>query len=207
MSSQPRTILFTGFGPFPGVPANSTSALAPQFAHEARAHFSQHTAYNLVLPTDWRVAPARLTDALETLQPDILIMFGVSDSARGMRLETRAQNKTAQLPDALGKLPGSMIIDPLGPEYLEATAPVQEIAVNLQAVELPIELSSDAGTYLCNAAFYVALAEAARNNHKCLTSFIHLPTALGHTAGGSLNNAQAVKGALIATSTCLQHCP
>src|SRR6266508_2722897 len=101
-------VLLTGFGPFPGVPENPSAWLAEALAaHSAGLECELHSQ---VLPTEWE-AVATLTPALcETLQPHVMIHFGLSEHAKAFRIERSAHNRTAPRADARGALPSSGVI-------------------------------------------------------------------------------------------------
>ena len=79
------TVLITGFGPFPGVPVNATMRLVPELAQAAARRFAGVRIATAVLATEWAAAPRRLDQLLAEIAPDLVLHFGVSSRARGLR--------------------------------------------------------------------------------------------------------------------------
>ena len=100
---RPR-ILLTGFGPFPGVPTNPSGWLAETLAERLPAPELQGRIHARIFPTEWQAA-ALLPNLCETLQPHVMIHFGVSEHAKTFRIEHSAHNRAAPRADAAGALP------------------------------------------------------------------------------------------------------
>lgn len=179
MSTWRRTILLTGFGPFPGVPENASARLVPEVAREARKRWPGCHVEPAVLPTEWRAAPAVVAGLISELRPAIALHFGVSGRARGFAIESRGENHARQACDAAGLLPPSERLSPGGPDMLAASIPVQLIIERLRDRSLPVILSRDAGSYLCNAVLYHSLNCARGADWPMRSGFVHLPAALG----------------------------
>jgi pyroglutamyl-peptidase len=172
------TVLLTGFGPFPSVPANATSLLVPRLAEAARAAFPGIVFETRTLPTEWAAGIDHLCGLYEGLTPTVALHFGVSSRARGFEVEARGRNRLAFLPDATGVFPASPVLRSEGQEYLASTVPVSAIVTRLRRRGLPAFVSRDAGTYLCNATLYTALDMARRTAREHRIGFIHLPSSL-----------------------------
>ena len=177
-------ILLTGFGPFPGQPANASSELAHAVAAGASSKLPGYQVLAETLPTEWVTGPARLSELLEDMQPQVAIHFGVSRWVGGLVVETRARNDRCNAPDASGQPPDGHCVDASGPDNLRATLPTSEIIANLRRMGIPVQLSRDAGDYLCNAVLYHSLRSAAENSGS-RRGFIHIPASLGGTQQGS----------------------
>src|SRR6476660_6381143 len=123
---RPR-ILLTGFGPFPGVPTNPSAWLAeglPAPDLHGRIHVR-------IFPTEWQAA-GLVADLCETLQPHVMIHFGVSEHAKTFRIEHSAHNRTAPRADAGGALPAGPVISAEGAERLDTALPAAALARHLQ---------------------------------------------------------------------------
>ena len=81
---RPR-ILLTGFGPFPGVPTNPSAWLAETLAEGLPAPDLHGRIHVRIFPTEWQAA-GLVADLCETLQPHVMIHFGVSEHAKTFRL-------------------------------------------------------------------------------------------------------------------------
>ncbi len=178
MMNGRTTVLLTGFGPFPSVPANATSLLVPRLAEAARAAFPGIAFETRTLPTEWSSGIEHLYGLYEELTPTVALHFGVSSRARGFEIEARGRNRLAFVPDAAGALPSTPVLRADGHEYLASTVPVGAIVARLRRRGLPAFISRDAGTYLCNAAFYTALDMARRTEREHRIGFVHLPASL-----------------------------
>lgn len=172
------TVLLTGFGPFPSVPANATSVLVPRLAEAARSAFPGIVFETRTLPTEWAAGIEHLYAFYQGIAPSVALHFGVSSRARGFEVEARGRNRLAFLPDAAGAFPAAPVLRADGNEFLASTVPVSAIVNRLRRRGLPAFVSRDAGTYLCNATLYSALDMARRAARDHRIGFIHLPASL-----------------------------
>lgn len=168
--ARPR-VLITGFGPFPGVSSNPSAWLAETLAEQAAAGSGAEIQAR-VLPTEWQ--PTALTpDLYARLQPTLMIHFGVSRQAKGLRIERFAHNRAAPRADARGALPPAATIRAEGPPRFDTKLPAAPLAAHLAAHGLPAASSRSAGSYLCNYLYYHALDWAERNDRRAI--FVHIP--------------------------------
>jgi pyroglutamyl-peptidase len=178
-TARPR-VLLTGFGPFPGVPENPSGWLAEALADRAAPAFDVH---GHVLPTEWD-AVAALAPRLHTaLQPHVTIHFGVSASAKGLRIERMAHNRAASRPDACGAKPATKAIVSDGAAILETALPVTALAAHLRARGHTAHASRSCGRYLCNFLYYRSLERTQWHGGDAL--FVHVP--LTEAQGGTLS--------------------
>jgi pyroglutamyl-peptidase len=205
-------LLLTGFGPFPGVPVNASGLLLARIARAARAAWPQLSTHTATLPTEWRRGPARSESAIRRLKPDVVLHFGVSARARGLVLERIGTSACLVLPDAVGALPAPATSS--APVRCRASLPFDAIVARLRALHLPVALSDDAGSYLCNAVLYrtLALPDGLRPR---VAGFIHIPASLagfgtdgrGADPAAPMTQAEAVDGALAIIDVCLAGLP
>ena len=192
-TSLSPTVLLTGFGPFPGMPENASAPLVRVVAQRARAAFRDHRFHAAVLPTEWHAAPQRVTALISRLQPFLSLHFGVAQDTHGFRIETQGLNTCRRAPDAAGRLPLDQVLVVGGPDTHPSSLPIDAIVDRLQALDLPVTTSQDAGGYLCNAVLYHALHTPRRPNVQARAGFIHIPTVF---AGAPLTFETAVTGCL-----------
>jgi pyroglutamyl-peptidase len=183
MSPRPA-ILLTGFGPFPGVPVNATSAFVPQLAAAARQRVPEASVVAEILPTEWHAAPRRLEALLALHDPTLAVHFGVSTEAQGLVIETTARNLTCAKADACGALPFSPQLIALAPDTFETPLSANVMVARLTERGLPSSLSTDAGRYLCNAVLYRSLHHAATRAPGLRAVFVHLPASLLQPGAG-----------------------
>ena len=206
-------ILVTGFGPFPGAPRNASGVLAEELATLAARRLPGFTVRAAALPTEWAAAPRELGRLLDEHDPVIAVHFGISRRARGFVVEMRARNATALVRDACGSFPTAGCVVDDGPDEIASTLPVNLIAARLRQLGLPVQISRDAGDYLCNALLYHSLAEVRRRPPgagSLRRGFIHLPDRLLPGERGSSRTATpsrldwdgAIAGGLAILSAC-----
>ncbi|MCJ2083964.1 peptidase C15 [Methylobacterium sp. J-090] len=164
-----KHLLVTGFGPFPGVPVNPSAVVARRLAALARRHgLAGGDIRLLILPTAYGAIETHLVPALAAA-PDAVLMLGVARSATRVRVEFRARNRASRLfPDASGHVARRLTLAADGPAERRATAAAPALAT-LRRNGIPAIASNDAGRYLCNAAYFRGLAEAAP------VLFVHIP--------------------------------
>lgn len=160
-------ILVTGFGPFPGMPANPSAALARAVGQRLR-RAPGGAARVLVLRTAYAAIADALLPALAE-RPAAVLMLGVATRARRIRVEIRARNRASRLyPDASGRPAARLVLDPGAPAARDGAAAAQALAI-LRRQGLDARPSNDAGRYLCNASYFAALATGLP------VLFVHIP--------------------------------
>ena len=166
-------VLLLGFGPFPGAPRNPSAALAQKLARRRRPLLADLERRAHVLATTYAAVDRDLPKLLAD-KPDIVLVFGLAARRRHVCIETRARNALSVLfPDAGGYRPRHSRIERGGPDTHVGRAPFPRLLDALRAHHVPARLSRDAGRYLCNYAYWRALAHAA--NGGPLVQFVHIP--------------------------------
>jgi pyroglutamyl-peptidase len=172
---MPTTILLTGFGPFPGAPFNPSAALARALARRRRPAFANAEWIAHVFPTAYAAVDRELPRLLARHEPDIVLLFGLATHTRHLRVETRAQNAIATLiPDA-HRGHRTRVIAPGAPRFLNGRAPFRRLVAAGRGHGVSVQLSRDAGRYLCNYAYWRALEAAAIADDPPVVQFIHIP--------------------------------
>jgi pyroglutamyl-peptidase len=162
-----RTILVTGFGPFPGAPHNPTAALVKRLSRQRRTNFR---VVGHVFETRYDAVDRELPALLKKHKPDAILMFGLHGRAKAIRVETRARNALALLPDASGKVKRRGVIALDGPVARSMPMPAQHLLAAAREARLPAVPSRDAGKYLCNYLCWRATEAASRP-----AAFVHVP--------------------------------
>jgi pyroglutamyl-peptidase len=176
-----RTILITGFGPFPGSPFNPSARIATSLARRRRPALAGTRRIAHVFATRYDAVDRELPALLARERPDIVVMFGVATRARHMRVEERARNRVAVLfPDAGGYRPATRTIAPHA-EALRNPLPLAGLVKAARSAGVVAARSRNAGTYLCNYTYWRALEAAARPGGPRLVIFVHVPP-IGVTA-------------------------
>lgn len=164
-------ILLTGFTPFDGREYNASWIAARALVGQ---HRSEHILHGLEVPVCWGMPKTALAPALEKWRPSCIIALG--EGASGVfKIETLARNVRAIRQDNNGQLPAPALNDPTGPDTRPASAAYETLAARLSQTGYPIQLSSDAGAYLCEEMLYTL--ETLRSQHDFLqiVLFVHVP--------------------------------
>ena len=169
------TILVTGFGPFPGAPFNPTGPLVKRLARLRRPGLANAQIVTHVFETSYAAVDRDLPELIAKHRPDALLMFGLARRARALRIETRAQNALALLPDAGGDAPRRGAIAPGKLAARTMPMPARRLLAAVRTAGMPAALSRDAGRYLCNYLCWRAAEAAGNTNGPRLTAFVHVP--------------------------------
>jgi pyroglutamyl-peptidase len=167
-----RTILVTGFGPFPGAPVNPTEDLVKTLA---RARLPHARIVTHVFRTSYAAVDKELPVLLNRLRPDALLMFGLAAATPHLRIETWARNGIAPLADVAGAIPSQRSIAPGRASGLALPTLPGTLLAAARRARIPAAMSKDAGDYLCN---YLCWRVAVAVRQRCwprLAAFIHVP--------------------------------
>lgn len=173
------TILVTGFGMFPGAPYNPTTPLVKRLACLRRPALANVKVVAHVFPTSYAAVDRELPRLIASHKPDVLLMFGLAGRTPTLRIETRARNALALMPDVAGATPrGRSIAIGLPAQVLPA--PTRHLLRAARAARVPVVLSRDAGQYLCNYLCWHAARSARAAGVPRLAAFVHVPPTRRH---------------------------
>jgi pyroglutamyl-peptidase len=162
-----RTILVTGFGPFPGAPHNPTADLVKRLARLRRPNLN---LIGHVFPAEYAAIDRDLPKLVAKHQPDALLMFGLHGRTRTLRIETLARNAIGRHRDASGVYAPARAIVP-GAPHLRMATPAARLARAARRTKIPAAISRNAGNYLCNYLCWRATRIAGPH----LAAFVHVP--------------------------------
>jgi len=166
-------LLLTAFGPFGQLEVNPSELVLEQLERSGGLPGDVVTAR---LPTEFAASEAKLRALIEELSPEAIVLLGVAAGAGGVRLERVARNlDDSEAPDQAGDAPSRRRIAEEGPASYASTLPLEAMREALQRESIAVELSEDAGSYVCNHAFYVARHELERRGEARPCGLIHLP--------------------------------
>ncbi|HMA33091.1 MAG TPA: pyroglutamyl-peptidase I [Chloroflexia bacterium] len=189
--TQPPRLLLTGFAPFGDFPMNPSWELARRFQGERVEMVDVETAQ---LPVDWAAAWPALQAAIERVDPTWVLMLGLARTRTAVSVEVRARNYTTPVRDTAHALPpANDLVEESGPEYRISTIPAPLLVERLQEAGVPAEVSTDAGSYLCNWVLYKALAYAESHTGLQGVGFIHIPP-VAEQGGTALTLDQLERG-------------
>lgn len=171
MKNTQKTILVTGFSPFPGAPVNPTERLMRRLPFRLGGHQAGVKFEFRVLPTTW-AGRAGVTEKLrKEIRPDAIVHFGVDGTRRTLNVETRAVNQAVRVrPDAAGCSPGQPELNRGGERIRRSTLPGRAMWQAARSTGAPAALSTNAGTYLCNATLWDSVGSGIPS------IFIHVPS-------------------------------
>jgi len=164
------TLLVTGFGPFPGAPYNPTVKLVRVLGRLRRPALADTAIVTHIFTTSYAAVDRDLPALIAQHQPDALLMFGLHGRAKAIRIETRARNALALLPDASGKVLRRGVIASDAPSAKTMPMQAQRLLAAACAARVPAVLSRDAGRYLCNYLCWRAVDSSVP-----LAAFVHVP--------------------------------
>jgi pyroglutamyl-peptidase len=167
-----RTILVTGFGPYPGAPYNPTAALVRALTRHKNRGSTRIVGH--VFATSYAAVGRDLSKLIKQYRPDALLMFGLNTRTRQIRIETRARNSVAMTPDA-ARRNHRRLIDAGAPFARPLPVPAARLAAMLRRMAVPVRLSHDAGRYLCNYLSWRAAEAAAGTGGPRVAAFVHVP--------------------------------
>ncbi|HKA39448.1 MAG TPA: pyroglutamyl-peptidase I [Burkholderiales bacterium] len=188
--------LVTGFDPFGGGRVNASL----EAVRRLPARIGTFDIVTAVLPTSYARSIPALKAAIRDARPAIVLCVGEAGDRSQLSVERVAVNlQDARIPDNDGAAPADRPVVRGGPAAYFATLPVRKMVAALRAAELPAELSSSAGTFVCNHVFYGLMRVAATARRSFRGGFLHVPclTRQHGTAAPSMALDDIVRGILI----------
>ena len=171
-----KTVLITGFGPFPRAPFNPTGPLVQRLARVRRPAFADVKRVAHVFATSYSAVERELPDLIARHRPAAILMFGLATRTRHVRIEMRARNAiTAAIPDVDGIRHRSRTIVAKGPAARMFPPLSARLMLAARRQRVPTRLSRDAGRYLCNYLCWRALELAERRAGPPILAFVHVP--------------------------------
>ena len=128
------------------------------------------------------VVYAAIPEAVRRLlarDPALLLLVGESDESRTLQVERLAVNVAhARIGDNAGARPIDDELVPGGDAARRVAFNPRTAANAAIAAGCPCDVSAHAGTFLCNAALYHALGQAAALPSRPRVAFVHVPAGL-----------------------------
>lgn len=179
-AAEEKLILVTGFEPFDGLAGNASSDVAHHLdGMQFKVGEEVYRVEGIVLPVDHEEAGRGVSDALKYRNPAAVLMFGISDHAKELCLESKACNACpADSGGCRCKGCGHSCAPHAGSYY--SNAPLRKLIKGLAKEKVPAQVSDNAGRFVCNASYYHALKTAHDLESEALVAFIHIPPASEH---------------------------
>jgi pyroglutamyl-peptidase len=172
---MPLTVLITGFGPFPGAPFNPTGAMVELLARQSPVQAGTRRLAH-VFTTSYDTVDRELPALIARERPAALVMFGLAQRTRHVRIETLARNTVSRAhADVDGVLPTENAIAADGPATLALPAPAQRLLAAARTAGARAVLSRNAGSYLCNYLCWRARESATSAGGPQVVTFVHVP--------------------------------
>jgi pyroglutamyl-peptidase len=160
-------VLITGFEPFGDHRVNASWEAVRLLADEFDTR---------LLPCVFGAATDELRDAIDQIEPDVVLCTGLADDRTQVSIERVAINvDDTRIPDNAGAQPVDRPIVPDGPAAYFATIPVRACFAGVRAAGVPVEVSNSAGTFVCNHVLYGLLHHAATRRPGLRGGFVHVP--------------------------------
>ncbi len=158
-----KKILITAFEPFGGSAVNTSAAVLEMLPEE----IGGAKVEKALLP----VVFGKAAEKALTCTADCIFLLGEAAGRTAVTPERRGRNeRNARIPDNEGNKPEGEKILADGPEEYLTVFPVDAIVEEMKAEGYGIEVSEDAGTYVCNDTFYLAGVKSP-----VPVQFIHVP--------------------------------
>lgn len=165
-------MLLTGFEGYGGRALNPAEQVAKRLDGAEIAGVRVH---GRVLPVDFPGLGPRIAALIEEIRPRAVICLGLWPGTPILRIERIAVNiADFEIPDNAGHMTRGPVVEG-GAEAYRSTLPIHAIQGRLLEAGIPARLSPSAGTFLCNALMYHALATCGARAPAVPCGFVHLP--------------------------------
>lgn len=196
-------ILLTGFEPFGGESTNPSWQAAQRAADLLCAQ--GRAAVAVEVPCVFGRSIEALKVALGEYEPAIVLCVGQAGGRGSISLERVAVNvDDARIPDNAGNQPIDEPVVPSGPAAYFSTLPIKACREAVAGLDIPVEVSQTAGTYVCNHLFY-GLMDLLGDRRGTRGGFVHVPYSseqgTAHGQPGLAVEAMAEALTMIATTT------
>jgi len=170
------TVVVSGFEPFDGAATNPSWETAARLAERGEELVGERVVA-VRLPVTFDGAWPALEGAIREHDPDVVVALGLAGGSARVRLERVAVNvRDARIPDNAGAQPVDVPVVPGGPVGYFSTLPLKASLAAVREAGVPVEVSSTAGTYVCNDVFY-ALQHGWGAAPGRRAGFVHVPDA------------------------------
>jgi pyroglutamyl-peptidase len=176
-------VLISGFESFGGRKINPTALLIEALQNKDIPIPPGLKVDQILLPVTFEQSFYHLQNKINVFNPDVVMCFGLSAKSDAIKLEALAVNRIdADIQDNNGVQPREQMINHLGEPTYAATLPLQGIESVLNEAGIPVTISNDAGSYVCNYVFY-RMMESNQDSLR-LCGFIHVPLLPEQTENG-----------------------
>ncbi|MDV5168496.1 pyroglutamyl-peptidase I [Photobacterium rosenbergii] len=173
-------VLVTGFEAFGGQAINPTALIIDQLQTDVFQQTMKQAGVVLktaLLPVVKGESVNHCIDAIESFQPDIVLMLGQASGRANISFEKVAINlDDFRIPDNAGNQPIDQPVVDAGPAAYFTQLPVKTLMQALKQQGVGAEISYSAGTFVCNHLFYgISHYLATQTRLSSMCDFIHVP--------------------------------
>lgn len=167
-----RTLLVTGFGPFPGWDRNPSPAMVLAVS---RLHMPGWRIVPHVFDTVYAGVARDLPALIARHRPEAVLLFGLAGRTGHVRIERFAHNVTTRRTrDASGAFHVASDIAADGPWRMATDVRTGPLVAALRRAAINARPSASSGQYVCNFSYWLAL-EAAKRGAVKRVLFVHVP--------------------------------
>lgn len=171
---EEKKILVTGFEAFGNDPTNPSSMAVGMLPEKAAGA----VIIKKTLPVIFGKAADMLIETIRLHPPDGVICTGLAGGRKGITPELVAVNlRHARIPDNAQFKPVWEKILPEGEDGLFSSLPIRDMTDGLASLGIPAEISTSAGTFVCNEVMYRLLSFCKIERPGMIAGFIHVPYA------------------------------
>lgn len=168
-----RVVLVTGFEPFGGDSRNPSWEVCERLPGEIGGMRVEVCR----VPCEFRHAIEVAAQAIERHRPALVVSLGLAAGRTHIGVERVAINRDdARIADNAGARPLEEPVAAGGPPAYFSTLPVQAMVAAMRRAGVPAEVSSSAGTFVCNHLMYGVLHFLAASGRRARAGFIHVPS-------------------------------
>ncbi len=171
-----KKVLLTGFGDWAGSCANPAKAVADALDG---ASISGAAITTIIAPSIFSEMIKVVTDEIDRISPDAVIMMGEFGGRTMITVERLAQNlidaTRYDMGDMTNARPQDEPVVPGGPVAYYSTLPLRAMVKEMRLAGIPSDISDAAGTFGCNLLMYGVLHHIASNKLPVRAGWIHLP--------------------------------
>ena len=173
MTQKPaRCVLVTGFTPFGGERSNPSWEIVKRLPDSIAGYELE----KLRVPTEFGKAIAIAINAIDKLNPSIVLCFGQAGGRTCMSVERVAINvDDARIADNAGRQLIDEAIRADGPAAYFCSVPIKAMVAAMSKADVPADVSNSAGTFVCNHLIYGVLHHIAMSKGTARAGFIHVP--------------------------------
>lgn len=167
-ASEQVSAIFTGFDPFGPYPVNPSIDAAAGAAEAWAGPASTRT-----LPVTWDGCLDGVEQIAAT-RPAVVVHFGLAADRKPVCIEAVARNRSGATKDNAGRPGGGPLLDGAPDVRAPRAGLAERVALDASAWSpVALNVSTDAGDYICNATYFAALGHPALADATVL--FVHIP--------------------------------